>query len=51
MKYGKIITFLGGMLMGTAGVIAPSTSALLHNGSTIMTGLKSTTRLVETKVN
>lgn len=25
--------------------------ALLHNGSTIMTGLKSTTRLIETKVN
>ena len=34
-----------------AGVIAPSTSALLHNGSTIMTGVKSTTRLIETKVN
>ena len=33
------------------GVITPSTSALLHNGSTIMTGVKSTTRLIETKGN
>ena len=34
------------ILLGVAGVIQPRTSALLHNGSTIAIGLKSTTRLL-----
>ena len=55
MRYGNykfIVGFNSALIgMGLIGVITPSTSALLHNGSTIMTGLKSTTRLIETKVN
>ena len=51
-NYRFIVGFNSALIgMGLTGVIAPSTSALLHNGSTIMTGLKSTTRLIETKVN
>ena len=50
MKCGKIITFLGGMLMGTAG-IAVLSSKDAKMAYTIMTGVKSTTRLIETKVN
>lgn len=33
--------------LGLTGVISPSSSALLHNGSTIFTGVKSTTKLLE----
>lgn len=33
--------------LGIIGVLTPSTSALLHNGSTIMTGVKSTTKLID----
>lgn len=51
-NYRFIVGFNSALIgMGLTGVIAPSTSALLHNGSTIMTGLKSTTRLIETKGN
>lgn len=35
--------------LGFFGVITPSSSALLHNGSTIMTGLKSMTNLLDEK--
>ena len=51
-NYRFIVGFNSALIgMGLTGVITPSTSALLHNGSTIMTGVKSTTRLIETKVN
>ena len=51
-NYRFIVGFNSALIgMGLTGVIAPSTSALLHNGSTIMTGVKSTTRLIETKGN
>ena len=32
--------------LGVAGIMPPATSALLHNGSTILTGLKSMTNLM-----
>jgi len=49
-NYRFIVGFNSALIgMGLTGVITPSTSALLHNGSTIMTGVKSTTRLIETK--
>lgn len=51
-NYRFIVGFNSALIgMGLTGVITPSTSALLHNGSTIMTGVKSTTRLIETKSN
>ena len=51
-NYRFIVGFNSALIgMGVTGVITPSISALLHNGSTIMTGLKSTTRLIETKGN
>ncbi len=51
-NYRFIVGFNSALIgMGLTGVITPSTSALLHNGSTIMTGVKSTTRLIETKDN
>lgn len=37
------------IILGVAGFIAPSTSALLHNLSTIAISLKSTTKLLEEK--
>jgi len=35
------------IVMGLAGIISPSSSALLHNGSTIVTGVKSMTDLLK----
>ncbi len=39
----------GLIVLGLIGVLPPSMSALLHNTSTIMIGLKSTTKLLGTK--
>ena len=38
-------------LDGIDGILTPSSSALLHNGSTIMTGVKSTTKLLDKRMN
>ncbi len=47
-NYRFIVGFNSALIaLGLAGVITPSSSALLHNGSTIMTGVKSTTKLIE----
>ena len=46
-NYRFIVGFNSSLIaLGLCGVISPSSSALLHNGSTIMTGLKSTTKLL-----
>jgi len=50
-NYRFIVGFNSALIgMGLIGIITPSTSALLHNGSTIMTGVKSTTRLLDEKI-
>lgn len=47
-NYRTIISFNSMLiLLGVAGIIAPQTSALLHNLSTIAISLKSTTKLLE----
>lgn len=49
-NYHFIVGFNSSLIaLGLTGVITPSSSALLHNGSTILTGVKSTTRLVDCK--
>ncbi len=49
-NYRFIVGFNSSLIgLGLFGVLTPQTSALLHNGSTIMTGVKSTTRLLEEK--
>lgn len=46
-NYRFIIGFNAGLItLGIAGVLAPATSALLHNTSTLITGLKSMTDLL-----
>lgn len=46
-NYRQVIGFnLGLIALGLAGVIAPSTSALLHNASTLAIGMKSMTNLL-----
>ena len=46
-NYGVIMAFNGSLIaLGVAGVLQPATSALLHNSSTIVTGLRSTTSLL-----
>ncbi len=46
-NYRTIVGFNTGLIiLGVAGVISPSTSAMLHNSSTIALGLKSMTRLL-----
>jgi len=46
-NYRFIVGFNSALIgLGLAGVISPSSSALLHNGSTIITGVKSTTKLL-----
>ena len=46
-NYGVILAFNGSLIaLGVAGVLQPATSALLHNSSTIVTGLRSTTKLL-----
>lgn len=47
-NYRFIVGFNSTLIaLGLAGGITPATSALLHNGSTIMTGIKSTTKLLD----
>jgi len=47
-NYRFIVGFNSALIaLGLAGVLTPSSSALLHNGSTILTGVKSTTKLIE----
>jgi len=50
-NYRFIVGFNSALIgMGLTGILTPSTSALLHNGSTIMTGVKSTTGLLDEKI-
>ena len=47
-NYRFIVGFNSSLIaLGIAGMLTPSSSALLHNGSTIMTAVNSTTRLLE----
>lgn len=49
-SYRFIVGFNSTLIaLGLTGILTPSSSALLHNGSTILTGVKSTTRLLEEK--
>ena len=49
-SYRRIIGFnLALILLGVFGVLSPATSALLHNGSTILFSLQNTTQLLERK--
>lgn len=51
-NYRFIVGFNSSLIaLGITGVLTPSSSALLHNGSTIMTGVKSTTRLIDKREN
>lgn len=51
-NYRFIVGFNSSLItLGSLGLITPSSSALLHNGSTIMTGVKSTTRLIDKRDN
>ncbi len=46
-NYRFIISFNAGLIaLGIAGILPPATSALLHNTSTLVTGLKSMTNLL-----
>ena len=46
-NYHFIISFNALLIaLGVAGAVPPATSALLHNGSTVVTGLKSMTNLL-----
>ena len=48
--YRFIMTFNALLLaLGASGILLPASSALLHNGSTIVTGLRSMTNLLEDK--
>lgn len=50
-NYRFIISFNGILiLLGTLGVLQPASSALLHNGSTVVTGLASMTDLLPSSV-
>lgn len=47
-NYRFIVGFNSSLIaLGIAGILPPSSSALLHNGSTILTGIKSTTKLLD----
>lgn len=47
-NYRTIIGFNGGLIaLGVAGILPPTTSALLHNASTLMIGLHSMTDLLQ----
>ncbi len=47
-NYRTIVGVNTGLIaLGLAGLLAPSASALLHNISTIMIGLNSTTKLLQ----
>ena len=46
-NYKFIVAFNAGLIgLGVAGILTPSSSALFHNGSTILSGLYSTTPLL-----
>lgn len=46
-NYGQIVTFNAGLIaLGVAGVIPPTTSALLHNTSTLLIGMDSMKNLL-----
>ena len=46
-NYRFIVTFNGALIaLGVAGILTPSSSALLHNGSTIISGLRSMTNVL-----
>ena len=46
-NYRTIVSFNTGLIgLGIAGIMPPATSAMLHNGSTVMLGLKSMTDLM-----
>ena len=44
---GKRLLHAGLILLGVGGVIQPATSALFHNTSTLLIGLKSMSSLLE----
>ncbi|HBZ02774.1 MAG TPA: heavy metal translocating P-type ATPase, partial [Lachnospiraceae bacterium] len=47
-NYHKIVGFNSGLiLLGAVGILQPTMTALLHNGSTIAISLKSMTNLLE----
>ena len=47
-NYRKIVGINGGLIgLGVFGIIQPTTSALVHNLSTLAIGLHSTTNLME----
>ena len=47
-NYRKIVGFNTGLIvLGAAGVLQPTFSALLHNGSTVAISMKSMTNLLE----
>lgn len=47
-NYHFIVGFNSSLIaFGIIGILTPASSALLHNGSTIMTGVKSMTRLLD----
>ena len=47
-NYGKIVGFNSGLIvLGVAGVLPPTTTALLHNGSTILISVNSMKNLLE----
>lgn len=49
-NYGMIVSFNSGLiLLGIAGILPPATSALLHNSSTLLIGLKSMGNLLDQK--
>ena len=51
-NYHFIVGFNSSLIaFGIIGILTPASSALLHNGSTIMTGVKSMTRLLDKRNN
>ena len=47
-NYRFVIVFNSTLIaLGLSGIMSPSSSALLHNGSTILTGVKSMTNLLD----
>lgn len=47
-NYRFIIAFNASLIaLGVAGILQPASSALLHNGSTVVTGLRSMTKLLD----
>lgn len=47
-NYHKIVSFNAGLiLLGAIGILQPTMTALLHNGSTILISMKSMTNLID----